>query len=348
MASHPDVDNGFVFDLEGSGQGGFYRVPMRNRLGEVNRHPMVNTGEKFQVLAYLLDAVHGKIKDGCDDGTLLIASFSFLPTAERRFKNVRIQWKFESDDPAREIEVEAIAPEGSWSLNPTKRTDENSLTLTGNIGPSAGPVAGSGGGEYTMKTTQEKDFHTVVTGSRRIRGPGSGMPNTALWYVEENPDGQKKGIARTLHVGVLLKRTALSGKTPKVDTFRGSVEIVAEKDFWSQRASDVKRVWKKPEENEAIMFQPGKDRISGMFEIDKNSLADVGLEDNVMFMSLHQSFEDLKKEREERKKKKKEEEEEERKKKEEEEEEEEEEEKKKKQAAAPAAPTQVANPQSTP
>jgi hypothetical protein len=334
MASQPDVDNGFVFDLEGSGEGGFYRVPMTNRPGEANRHVMINTGENFQVLANLLDVVHGKVKDGCDDGTLLIASFSFLPTAERRFKNVRIQWKFESDDPAREIEVEAIAPEGSWSLNPTKRTDENSLALKGNVGPNAGPVAASGGGEYTMKTTQEKDFHTVVTGSRRIRGPGKGMPNTALWYVQENPDGQKKGIARTLHVGVLLKRTVLLGQTPNVNTFRGSIEIDAQKDFWSQRASDVKRVWKKAEKNEAIMFQPEKDRISGMFEIEKNSLADVGLEDNVMFMSLHESFEDLKKEREERKKKK--------------EQEEEEEKKNKKHVAAPAMPIHIANPQSTP
>ncbi|OTA62827.1 hypothetical protein K449DRAFT_382122 [Hypoxylon sp. EC38] len=302
-----DFDS-LAFDLDGDGQGGYFRVRMANRPGEINRPVMVNRGDKFQVLADLLDVAHGTTKDGGDDATLIIANFSFLPSSERRFKNAQITWTFISDDPAIEVEVANIAPVGSWSLVPTTRADERSIMGKVDVGPSAGPVAANGGAEYTMKQTQDRDFHTEVTGSRRVHERDTGGPDTARWNLRENPT-QETGIARSLQVGLLLKRTVLPGMVPQSSpppTFRGTLEVVAEKDWWSQRASEVKRVWKKTETDDAIVFRPGEDRVSGFFDIDKNNLDGIHLRDDVMFMSLHESFESLQEERKARKKQKEE------------------------------------------
>ncbi|KAH6653767.1 hypothetical protein BKA67DRAFT_658109 [Truncatella angustata] len=298
MSSKAAPDS-FVFDLDGDGQGGFYRVRMANKPGEINRPVMINRGDKFQVLADLLDVAHGTASEGGESATLVVASFYFLPSHERRFKRAQITWTFTSDDPAVDVEVTKIAPMGTWSLTPTKRTDERSVTGKGEVGASAGPATAGGGGEYSMKQTQDRDFHTEVTGAKRVNERETGGHDTARWDLEENP-AQSTGIARMLQVGLLLKRTVLPGMTPKPGpppTFRGTLEVVAEKDWWSQRASEVKRVWKKTDKEDAIVFRPGVDRTSGLFDIQQNNLDSLHLQDKVMFMSLHESYEEVQKER---------------------------------------------------
>lgn len=298
--------DGVVFDLDGDGEGGFYRVRMTNRPREINRQVIIDRGNRFQILAELLDVVHGTATDGGEDATLVIASFSFLPSRERRFKSAQITWTFTSDDPAVDVNVTNIAPAASWSLVPTRRTDETATTGKADLGPSAGPVTASGGVEYSMKQTQDHDFHTTVTGAKRVYERDNGGYDTARWVLEENP-AQKTGIIRTLQVGLLLRRTLLHGKPPGPDpapTFRGTLDVVVEKDWWSEHLSEAKRVWQKNEREDAIIFKPGVDRVSGLFDIDKNSLSSVHLRDDVMYMSLHENFEDLQTEREARKERK--------------------------------------------
>ncbi|ETS73384.1 hypothetical protein PFICI_14989 [Pestalotiopsis fici W106-1] len=293
----------FVFDLDGDGQGGFYRARMANTPGEINRRVMINRGDKFQVLADLLDVVHGTQNENGDDATLIIASFYFLPTRERRFKRAQITWTFTSDDPAVDVEVTKISPMSTWSLVPTQRTDEKSVTRKAEIGSSAGPATASGSGEWSLTQTQVSNFHTEVTGAMRVYERDTGGFDTARWDLGEN-EAQKTGIARMLQVGVLIKRTMLPGMTPKsgeVPTFRGALEVVVEKDWWSQRTSEVRRVWKKTEKEDAIVFRPGVDRRSDLFDIEHDNLGGIHLQDEVMFISLHQSFEVMQEERKARK-----------------------------------------------
>jgi hypothetical protein len=61
---------------------------------------------------------------------------------------------------------------------------------------------------------------------------------------------------------------------------------------------------KKTEKDEAVVFQAGEGLESGNFYIDKTKLGEVHLENDVMFMSLHESFDDVRREREERAQKK--------------------------------------------
>ena len=292
------------FDLDGDGQGGYYHVRMANKPGEINRPIMVDRGNKFQVLADLLEVVHGTMENDGDCATLIIANFSFLPSSERRFKTAQISWTFMSDHPAVQVEVTDIAPEGSWRFMPTNRTDDKSGTGNAEVGLSTSVVTAKIGGEYAMKQTQDRDFHTEVIGSKRLFERDTGGHDTARWNLKENPS-QRTGIARNLRVGVLLKRTVLPGVLPEsssTTTFRGAIEIVVEKDWWSQRKSEVKRVWSKTEKDDAIVFRPGTDRMSGQFDIDPKRLGSVRLQDDVMSMSLHESFESLQEERKARKK----------------------------------------------
>lgn len=300
----------FVFDLSGDNEGGFYRVVMTNRPGELNRRVMVDRGGKFQVTANLLAVAHNITEDGgIGDETLLIATFSFVPSREKRFVGATITWTFTSDDPAIEVSAEKTAPAGTWSLNPIKQSQENHFLGTASISPGAGPVTGTVGGEYGIKRTTDVHFHTKVNGVLRNLTRNTGGHDTVRWTLEENK-ADKTGICRILQVGVRLKRKIIEGQTPKPGPptlFRGELEVVVDKASWSEIASKAKRVWKKTEKDDAIVFQPGVDLKSSTFDIVKSNLDALDLETDVMFMSLHESFEDVRKERAERMKSKREE-----------------------------------------
>jgi hypothetical protein len=281
--------DGFVLDLEGDGQGGFFRVG--NRPGEVNRPVMINRGTKLQVTADLVEVMHGTLKPGGDQGTLIVADFRFLPTNWRRFKAAIVKFQFISDDPSVEVAVIDIAPHGSWSLNPTSRKDE--------FGGILKPEAGAGGanaslGEVSLKQTQDKNFHTKVSGSMKMETRDTGGKDTAQWTLAENP-AQKTGIASTLRVAILLKRIRLAEdqkKTGEEPTFRGIVEVIADSDLFSSIEEKLERVRKKVPKDEAVVFKHGKNLSSDRFKIDDTSLGSHKLND-IMYMSLHESYEDL-------------------------------------------------------
>jgi hypothetical protein len=306
MASKRELEDR-IFELDGEGQGGFYRVPMTNRDGELNRHVMVNRGDKSLVTATLLDVVHGKMKADGDDATLLIASFLFLPADDQRFANANISWTFTSDDPAVEVEVVDIAPKGSWALNPVTLKLETTIAAKGNIGGVGGPVTANAGADYGRKAAKDLEYHTLVDGSMKVEERDYGGFDSARWNLKENVQ-HPRGICRMLQVGVLLKRTILSGKKPRpgpLPTFRGAVDITVEKGAsnWTHAKSALRRAWKKMEKDEAIVFRPDTDLVSEHFDIEKDNLGVINLTDDIMYMSLHESFEEVRKERQERKKK---------------------------------------------
>ena len=299
-----------VFDFDGEGEGGFFRVDMTNREGELNRHVMINRGDKYLMTATLLDVVHGKLRDGSDDeATLLVAGFNFLPSGNKRFVDANITWTFTSDDPTVDVEVESIAPFGSWSLNPVTLKLESNIGIKANAGPGTGPVAANVSGEYGEKAAKDLEYHTLVEGSRRMENRNYGGFDSVRWYLKENAK-DRRGICRMLQVGILLKRTTSSEKKSKRDpapTFRGTLDITVDKGVLSKAKSFVERVRKNMKKDEAVVFRPGMDRVSGHFDIPNHNLSSVDLTEDIMYMSLHESFENLRKEREERKRKKREE-----------------------------------------
>jgi hypothetical protein len=138
---------------------------------------------------------------------------------------------------------------------------------------------------------------------------GQGGFDSVRWYLKEN-ENDEKGICRLLQVGVLLTQKVIPGMKPQPGTpiFRGAVDIAVDKGVWSNTRTYVQRVWKDADKgkDDAIIFQRTEERVSGYFDdlIDRDNLAAISLTDDIMSMSLHENFEDLRKDREERKRKK--------------------------------------------
>ncbi|KAF4631246.1 hypothetical protein G7Y89_g6886 [Cudoniella acicularis] len=297
MSSDGALD-GFALELEGDGTGGFYRV--RNRKDQINRSAIINRGEKFSVIADLVEVVHGTLKPGGDAGAIIVADFQFIPKRGRRYKGAIINFQFESDDPSVEVSVEKIAPLSRWALNPTTRNDKFSLSFK----PSIEAIPGVGNvslGELSSSQKQDKLFHTEVEGSMRLETRDEGGKDTAQWVLGEN-EAQKTGIARALRVAIVVKRAILNasdGEMIKLSidegpTFRVTVEAVAEVPImslgWAEEKFEILR--KKVPVDDAVVFKPGKNLESGLFDFSKTALLAEDLK-KVMAMSLYQSFEGL-------------------------------------------------------
>jgi hypothetical protein len=299
------------FDLSGQGENSSYRVDMVNKPGERNRGLMLSKGESYTVSATLLEVVHGKWKNGGDgEATLIIASFRFIPPNNRRFKYAKIDWTFTSDDPALDIKVAEVAPDAGWASDPITLKLERTIGVTGNVGASLTPANAGLTTKYEGKEAKDLVYHTSVSGTSRMEGlKNQGGPNSARWILKENPK-QKQGICTMLQVAVLLRRPVEEGKNPKPrpeQTFKSTMEIVVNKGsanakgFFSGVKEEVQD-WssKKTSGDQAVEYHPDKPSQSGDFIVDENNLHATNLEE-IMFMSMSSSWEDLKKERQDRK-----------------------------------------------
>jgi biotin carboxyl carrier protein len=106
-------------------------------------------------------------------------------------------------------------------------------------------------------------------------------------------------------VGVLLRRTIKPGKKPKpgpAPIFLGAVDIHADKHVQPDLKAWTEKAFKDTYKDDAVRFQPGTDKDSGRFEIDKNNLEAISLTDDIMYMSLQENFDELRRRKEEKKK----------------------------------------------
>jgi hypothetical protein len=309
MARRADMRD-FVFDLEGTAEGSAYRVQVKNDSGEKNRQVIINNDDPFLTVGTLLDVIHGKTRVGGDDATLIIANFQFVPSGNKRFVSANLTWTFSCDDPAVNIAVEQITPHGNWVLDAVTLKVDQAVSGNASISPQGGPIsAGSLGGEYRRGTAKEVVRHTSVQGTQRMEARHEGGFDSVRWHLREN-ENDKQGICRMLRVGVLLTQRVRPGMKPRPGTpiFQGNVDIVVEKGFWSKGKEFIKPVWKKADKDkdEPVLFQRTEERVSGLFDdlIDRDSLAAVNLTDDIMSMSMHEDFGDLRKAREKRRQKK--------------------------------------------
>ncbi|EJT77077.1 hypothetical protein GGTG_06991 [Gaeumannomyces tritici R3-111a-1] len=285
-----------VLDLDGEGSGGFYRV--RNRPDELNRGAAINRGEKFQVVADIVEVTHGSLSmepNGTAGvpGVLIVADFQFVPKQGRRYKGATIKFTFTSDDPLVEVSVERIGPSGRWSKYPTTRNDASSWKLSPSVGAAGVDVSL---GDVSNAKEQTKTFHTFVTGTIRMETRDEGGKDTAQWVLEEN-EAQKTGIARFFRVAILAKLdVSPERKTPEPPQFQATVEAITTVPFmsrgWAEEKIEVVR--KKVPVDDPIKFKCGVNRESGLFKFDKKSLRGEDLT-KIMAMNLYHSFEDLNK-----------------------------------------------------
>jgi hypothetical protein len=301
MDSNDDAYGTLVLDLDGDGPGGFYRV--RNRKGQINREAIINRGEKFQVMADLVEVTHGTLNvkpDGTagDDAALLVADFHFVPKRGRRYKGATVKFIFTSADPLVEVSVEKIAPYGCWTKNPTTRDDKFSWSLKPSVEPPG--VGGISVGEVSSSQGQTKTFHTFVDGTMRMETRDEGGKDTAQWVLSEN-EAQSTGIARSFRVAILVKLAIdPKRKTTEPIKFSATVEAIADVPFTSLGwvEEKVESIRKKVPVDDPVVFKRGVDLESGVFKFDKTNLRGEDLT-KVMAMDLYHSFEAMDKAKQE-------------------------------------------------
>lgn len=219
---------------------------MTNKDGKINRTLMVSRGEKFIVVATLMDVVHGKMKDGGDDATLLIACFRFKPSGKNRFKNANITWTFTSDDPAVQVDVVGAAPEDRWALDPVTEKLERNWSVNASAGPNIPPVSATAGAQYGGKKGKDIVRHTTVDGTILALERDDGECDSIRWSLAEN-EANPDGICRMFVAGVLVKRTIKPGMTPRpgpTPIFLGAIDIHADKHVQSGLKTWTEKVFK--------------------------------------------------------------------------------------------------------
>ena len=207
----------FTIDLEEVvDTGGSYR----SRDGEGKRFPkvLVDEGEKIQVKAKLMSAVHGTLDPAGDPATLLIFEFYLTTSNGRRFKKSTITIAFEDGQgtSASDPEVYKISPEGQFTLN--KQTDSKDVTHGVDAAVNGGTpgVGGNLGYHWTIGKTVSREHSATLNGmSRRLKTYGE--ETSAVWMMEE--DAVKGGgIPTFMRAAVLLRHC-------ESEEFRFSVEI---------------------------------------------------------------------------------------------------------------------------
>jgi hypothetical protein len=206
----------FTIDLEEVvDSGGSYRS--RDEKGKRFPKVLVDSGNKTQVKAKLMIAVHGTLEPNSDPTSLLIFEFYLTTPNGRRFKKSTITITFEDDKGPSEFdpEVYQISPEGKFTLN--KQTDSEDITHAVDAAVNGVPVTGGSlGYHWTMSRTVNREHSATLNGmSRKIKTYGE--ETSAVWVMEEDPV-KGEGVPTFLRAAVLLRHE-------ESEKFRFSVEI---------------------------------------------------------------------------------------------------------------------------
>lgn len=199
----------------------------------------------------LLGVKHGLLDEN-DEGTLLVFRFRFDPQTNlrrviRAVVNIEFFASDEADDPP---VVEAIAPEGRFTVMPT--TDHVSTTRGGDLslGASGIPLATANATVKLEKTTtRDISDATTVTGSINLgRGRNKGASTAAAWNLLENR-ARKSGVPDSLKVAILLRR-ADGGR------FNAKVTMENECDFITGLQWNLRKVLGRVPLDDPVLFNP--------------------------------------------------------------------------------------------
>ncbi|KAH0558882.1 hypothetical protein GP486_004488 [Trichoglossum hirsutum] len=243
----------FTIDLYPTGDKGSAFHVKNAPGGEIERRHLIDRGSDLTVQGDLVRVLHGKLSPGGAPATLVIADFRFTSTdSSRRFCRAIITVRF-ADEQQRvqcEPEVTSIAPNGHFSMQIKKRTEEvkRSANLSTQAGAGMLNVTGAFGVEATESSS--KQSQTTLVGDIRYDGKQpSGDKNAARWVLIENPT-EKTGIPSFLRVAILVRRKSLK------DKFTAMIKISAETDALSYLRALFGRV----PEDDPVIFDPDPDR----------------------------------------------------------------------------------------
>jgi hypothetical protein len=166
-------------------------------------------GDQLITRATVAGITHGTLAPSEDPGTLLLLEFRFISMQSgRRFTGCNITISFEDSDKRDEFcpEVWRVSPEGAFALR--KSSQQRSTKYSGNAGLNAGMSAlgASLGTAWEMKTVENKDQWTRLSGTRKELGRNN-KDDAVVWAMQEN-SRDKSGIPTFVRAAVLLRREA--------------------------------------------------------------------------------------------------------------------------------------------
>lgn len=194
----------FVLKPEGNEGATFHTL---NAPGQVERQNVYDYGSALNMQMNLVDVIHGTMSPEGLPATLVIADFQFISHEKsRRFRRAVIELRFRDLDPNDDNppEVYDIAPQGSFSMNQTEKTQELKRAAKADVG--AAFVANvTTGLEWSLTEKQTKYSSARLTGIMTMKDRNMEPRNVAKWSLEEN-EKDNKGIPSLLRAAILLRR----------------------------------------------------------------------------------------------------------------------------------------------
>jgi hypothetical protein len=229
-------------------------------------HVEWNTGSA-RIRCSCLDEIHGYWSSSSNEPvTLIVLRLSFdSRMGERRIQDVNITLHFAGMEAGgSDPEVEAIAPDGTFTLVPTTRHKE--ITRGGRValGPEVATRVGTAKGILSLEKAVSRDVtdYAMVNGWMSLGEGDLGPRNCASWTLLENKT-EKTGVPKAMRTAIRLKR---KDQNP----FKCIVKIDVRVGF----KSSVMRMFEgKPKDN-SMEFDPGLAPTNYLHEYDIKELGD--------------------------------------------------------------------------
>lgn len=208
-----------------SGEDSTFRTENASSSDFERRNVVERTGGNVHIQLQLLEVRHGKYGDDDDSGeaTLMVFRFRFDPqSSSSRVIRATVSFEFfPSRTGGQGPVIDAIAPDGRFTVAPTK--DQESTTKGTELSLSAPgvPVVGASlAAKLEKSRTRDVSDATVIAGSMNLgTGKNKGDYTVAAWNLQENKR-RNDGIPDSAKVAILLQRK-------NNEPFNGKVNVKA-------------------------------------------------------------------------------------------------------------------------
>lgn len=208
-----------------SGEDSTFRTENASSSDFERRNVVERTGGNVHIQLQLLEVRHGKYGDDDNSGeaTLMVFRFRFDPqNSSSRVIRATVSFEFfPSRTGGQGPVIDAIAPDGRFTVAPTK--DQESTTKGTELSLSAPgvPVVGASlAAKLEKARTRDVSDATIIAGSMNLgTGKNKGDYTVAAWNLQENKR-RNDGIPDSAKVAILLQRK-------NNEPFNGKVNVKA-------------------------------------------------------------------------------------------------------------------------
>lgn len=218
----PLIDIDASLDEVISGEDSTFRTENAS-ISDLERVSVVErTGGNIHIQLQLLDVRHGKYEEDHTSGeaTLMVFRFRFDPQkSSSRVIRATVTFEFfPSRTNGQSPVIDAIAPEGRFTVAPTKDQESTTKGTELNLSAAGVPIIGASlTAKLERAKTRDISDATIIAGSMNLgTGKNRGDYTVAAWNLQENKH-RKNGVPDSAKVAILLQRKNSEPFTAKVN-----------------------------------------------------------------------------------------------------------------------------------